>query len=193
MAGMNSDLLSKDIVINYREKIFRQIPIFEKDDLAHLPDLKDKILLVGQRNVPDDMHTTPFLIDQKRQIPGIDIVAYEVSSLLADNRSPQYGLFRHYQFCGTGLNILLFMLMSLIFILPYHFLRKLLDNHQIWLQWVKFVLLILTEYFIIKASFYFTDWSFQIPNLVLFILSTLLVEPIYETTYYLTHKYINTL
>lgn len=193
MAGMNLDLLPKNMVINYREKIFRQIPIFEKDDLAHLPDLKDKILLLGQRNVPDDMHTTPFVIDQKRQIPGIDIVAYEVSTLLADRRSPDYGLFRHYQFCGTGLNLFLFMLMSLFFFLPYHFVRKLLNNHQIWLQWVKFVLLILAEYLILRACFVFTDWFFLIPNLVLFMLSTLLVEPVYETTYYLTHKLRNVL
>lgn len=193
VAGMNTDLLSKKIVINYREKEFQHIPISEKEDLAHLPNLKGKILLVGQRNTPDDMHNTPFLIDKKWQIPGIDIVAYEVSTLLADSRSPDYDLFRHYQFCDTGLNIFLFMLMSLIFFLSYHFLRKLLNNHQIWLQWVKFVLLILTEYLIIRACFVFTDWFFLIPNLVLFMLSTLLVEPVYETTYYIINKLRNAL
>lgn len=193
MVGMNLDLLPSDILVNYREKVFAHMPIFEKEDLAHLPDLKDKIVLLGQRNTPDDMHATPFLIDQKRQIPGIDIVAYEVSSLLADEKSPDYRFFRYYQLCGTGQNLFLFMLMSLLFFLPYHFIRKILNKHQIWLQWGKFILLIIAEYFIINACFCYTDWYFQIPNFVLFMLTTLLAEPIYETIYYLTHKFNNAL
>lgn len=188
MAGVNINLLPQDLVINYKEKVIGQQPIYEREDLNHLSDLKGKIVLIGQRNSPDDMHSTPFIIDQHYQMPGTDIVAYEISSLLADSSSPNYGLFRPYTFCNTAQNLLFFMLMSLLLNLCYHFIRILMKNHQIWLQWVKFILIILAEYLIIKTCFLITDWLFIIPNIVLFMLSVLLVEPIYETTYYLTHK-----
>ena len=188
MAGVNIDLLPKDLVINYKEKTIGQQPISDREDLDFLPSLMGKIVLIGQRNSPDDMHSTPFLIDQHLQMTGIDIVAYEISSMLADCNLPDYDFFRPYTFCNTAQNFLFFMMMSLLLNLCYHFIRLLMKNHQIWLQWLKFILLIFAEYLIIKACFLLTDWLFIIPNIVLFMLSVLLVEPIYETTYYLTHK-----
>lgn len=188
MAGVNLDLLPTDIVINYREKEFGRMPIFEKEDLLFLPDLKGKIVLLGQRNTPDDMHATPFLIDKKRQMPGIDILAYELSSLLADNLSDDNSLFHYYQFCGIGLNIFMSLFMSFIFFILYHFLRKGLNRYQIWLQWVKFIALLFAECAIIVVCFWFTDCFQRLPNIALFMLTTLLAEPIYETAYYFTHK-----
>lgn len=189
--GINIDSIPNPLVINYSRKEFDSRVIEDrktiKDNIRKT--LYNKIVLIGQNDASDDIHTAPFLIKDGKEIPGIELIAYELSSLT--NLSGEDNEYRHpYTYLPFCYNILIYIIALLIYVV---FLNRLyLYNKEKTIPLfilVKTIWLFVSVFGIIQFCFYFTNESYYIPNIVLLTVSILYVEPFYELSMYFINKY----
>ena len=115
--GINIDSISNPLVINYSRKEFdnRAIEDHETVEENIRKTLYNKIVLIGQNDASDDIHTAPFIIKDGKEIPGIELIAYELSSLT--NLSGEENEFRHpYEYLPFFYNILIYIIALLIYV-----------------------------------------------------------------------------
>ena len=188
--GINVDNLPNPLVINYRRKDFDNRFIGDREDIDNniRENLTGKIVLIGQNDVPDDIHLAPFVIKDGKDIPGIEIIAYELSSLV--NQFEKASTYRHpYTYLSTWHNVTLYFFALIIYIIVLnriYLLNK--DNYIPLFHFFKIVWLFFAEFVIISLCFCITATYFFIPNIVLFTVSLLYVEPLYEVSVFLINK-----
>lgn len=188
--GIEIENLPNPLVINYRKKEFDNRFIGDRRELNKRirGNLKDKIVLIGQNDAPDDIHLAPFVIKDGKDIPGIEIIAYELSSLT--NQYEEASTYRHpYTYLSTWANVALYFVAIIIYIFVLNRIYLLNRNNYIPLfLLLKIVWLFLAELTIISLCFCITAKYFLIPNIVLFTVSLLYVEPVYEVLVYLINR-----
>jgi len=186
MTGIDINDFTLPMTINYGNKDFMRIPV--KDGLDVLRgNLTNKIVLLGQYNTPEDVHASPFIINGRKQISGIEEIAYEISSLTASMESPDYYIRCPYKYLSTWGNMLLYCALVLIYVSFLVLIMKAFNNKYLLLL-LKPILLILAEYIMIKCCFEYTAHMMQIPNIVLFASSLPFVGLAYDLSIVLTKK-----
>lgn len=117
-------------LVNYRRKDFSSFVIysdFRSPDYDYVYSaLTDKIVIIGSLSNRSDMHRTPFLINNKdNYIPGSEIIAYTLSSILSattSDKSPIYTnspYYHHYTRFPKWLDAIWTILFSILFLLVY--------------------------------------------------------------------------
>lgn len=192
-SGINLSRIPSPMVTNYRNKEFGKLTIRDGNDVVYYirrPIIENKIVLIGQNDTPDDIHTTPFIINNKKQITGLEEIAYEVSSVLSPFSKTFSPIRSPYVSMTWGYNICLFVLLFSIYIILLHIMKR-LNNDGLKLL-LKPILLITAEFTLIFICFEITKRTCQIPNVVLFATSLLFVEFAFEFSIY-SEKYIKNL
>lgn len=189
--NVNVYSLPNPIMINYRHKGFTIIPVKDSTDVKdHLrDDLKNKIILLGQYNSPEDVHLLPFVYKGIKQISGIEIIANEISSLLSYHQNNKFDKYYYpYTYFSWLQNAILYAILAVVYMLILYILYGLVKNEAL-LVLIKPLLLFLVEYLLIWGCFWYTENEMEIPNLVLFATSILFVGFFYELIYTLIKKY----
>ncbi len=188
-SGINLSRIPSPMVTNYRNKEFGKVTIRDGKDIDYIRRsvIENKIVLIGQKDTPDDIHTTPFIINGTKQITGIEEIAYEVSSVLSSSSKTFSPIRSPYVSMTWGYNICLFVLLFSIYIILLHIIKR-IKNDELKLL-LKPILLITAEFTLIFICFEITKRTCQIPNVVLFATSLLFVEFAYEFSIY-SEKYI---
>lgn len=188
MIGIEVRNMPNPLVINYRNKEFRRRVVKDSLDLDYsIRKLKDKIVLVGKYNDIEDMHDTPFLINGINQLSGIEILAYELSSLLSYSKNEK-SLERYpYIILSVVWTFVLGLLASLTYVF---FLRLIVCSSfsKPLITLVKSIYLITTEIFIVFVCFAITEAYMIIPNILFFVTSIIFVDVLMEILNELTIK-----
>ena len=186
MLGVDTKTLPDRFVVNYRNKAYRKIPIRHTSNLIQITDkLTDKIILIGEYDSPQDIHPLSFNYKGRKQVPGIEMIANEVCSLLSYNKNQKY--YSPYTYYGWMYNFFFYLLLSIIYVVVLHlfsFIRIKLPFKMM----LRFVILLLAEYGLILLFMCVTEKCMMIPNIVLFVSSIFLINPIYEILFTLNHK-----
>lgn len=180
MIGIDVRNLPHPILINYRSKDFRRRVVKDSIDMAYsLRGLKDKIILVGKYNATEDIHSTPFLINGIHQISGIEILAYELSSLLSFSKNDKVAYRYPYTYINSLWTFLFGFLMSLVYVM---LLRMIIcsDLSSLSKTILKPLYLILAETFIVFICFAITESYMLIPNIIFFVTSIIFVDILLE-------------
>ena len=188
MLGIDVRNMPSPLVINYRNKDFRRRIVKDSLDLDYsIRGVKDKVVLVGKFNDIDDMHDTPFLINGICQMAGIEIIAYELSSLLSyskNDRSPE----KHpYIMLGVVWTFIFGFLVSLAYVF---FLRMILCSSlsKPSIILLKTAYLIVIELFVVFICFAITEAYLIIPNILFFVTSIIFVDVLTELLIEITSK-----
>lgn len=188
MIGIDVRNMPNPIVVNYRNKEFRRRVVKDSLDLDYsIRKLKDKIVLVGKYNDIEDMHDTPFLVNGINQLSGIEILAYELSSLLSYSKNEK-SLERYpYIILSVVWTFIFGFLASLAYVF---FLRLILVSSlsKPVITIIKALYLIATELFIIFYCFAITEAYLIIPNILFFVTSIIFVDVLTEILMEITTK-----
>ena len=213
-AGVNLNFLPEPMVINFRNKEIVQNAV---EDSAHMlsvitPEyVKNKIVFIGQCSNPNDIYKTPFTINGKKQISGIEEIAFEVTSLISilDDRNNKH---RHpYIYMSITCNIFLFVGLFTIYFLflegIYWLLKtmavirrpKLLNKkmydvgsfliNKVVVFIIKSFLLLLVEWILFKICFFITASIFYIPNVAFLATSFLFADNAFQLSLNKTNSY----
>lgn len=176
MIGINVHSIPYSLVVNYRNKEFRRRVVRDSLDLDNsIKGLKDKIVLVGKYNDIEDVHDTPFLINGIKQLSGIEIIAYELSSLLSYSKNERKTELYPY----VMIPVIWTFLFGFIVSLAYVFYLKMILNSsldKIIIIFVKTLYLVVAELFIVFLCFAITEAYMIIPNILFFVTSVLFVD-----------------
>lgn len=178
------------MIVNYSNKEFPKRTIKENSDIDYSirNNLKNKIVLIGQCNTSDDIHDTPFLINGQRKIPGIEVIAHELSSLIAYRDNDRNNSSYPYTYLPTWANMLICVVFSFIYVF---FLCETVCSkmNRVLVLILKPVYLFCAEYVLIKMCFdVITGYFLKIPNIVLFAASIVFVDFLLEFALYITQK-----
>lgn len=182
--------LPSSMVVNYRNKEFASVPVRDKDDVDYFISetlIKNKIVIIGQKDTTDDLLTTPFLINGRKQIAGIEEIAFEVSSILSYFNGTDNTTCKPYLHMSWKWSIILYISLFSIYILILHIIHFLLKREILNLL-VKPILLLAIEIGLVCICFQITLHTCQIPNVVLFATSLLFVDFAYELSHYFIKK-----
>lgn len=188
MIGIDVRNMPSSLVINYRNKEFRRRVVKDSLDLDYsIRKLKDKIVLVGKYNDIGDMHDTPFLVNGINQLSGIEILAYELSSLLSYSKNEKSLERSPYIILSVVWTFILGLLASLVYVF---FLRLILVSSlsKPVMTIIKAIYLIATEMFIIIYCFAVTEAYLIIPNILFFVTSIIFVDVLTEVLIEITSK-----
>ena len=178
-----------DMKINYRLKLFN--PSFFDDPETLNEDVKDKIVLIGSTENPNDLKNLPFIVKRSSQLPGIEILAYEISTFLSKDRPKNASFSPLVNLCKCG-NVVIYLIalatyLLLLYVPKVIFAKcsavKRLSNlliGRIFNIIAKTILLMVFEVIIIYACFWYTKNFLLIPNIVLFVISIIFIEEIYD-------------
>ena len=188
MMGVDVKNMPHPLVINYRNKEFRRRAVIDSLDLDYsIRGMKDKIVLVGKYNAMEDIHNTPFLINGLHQISGIEIIAFEISSLMSYAKKER-SLERYpYTILNTLWTFIIGFLVSLAYVF---FLRKIILSplSKPLITITKTVYLIATEIFIVFICFAITEAYMIIPSILFFVTSIIFVDVLLEILNDITQK-----
>lgn len=180
MLGVDIRDLPEPLIINYRNKEFRRRVVRDSTDLDYsVRGLKDKIVLVGRYNAVEDIHNTPFLVNGISQLSGIEIIAYEISSIMSFAKNEK-SLERYpYTILGWGWTFVFGFLVSLVYVF---FLKTIVSSNlsKPLLVLLKSSYLIIAEIFIVFLCFAITEAYMIIPNILFFVTSIIFVDVLME-------------
>ena len=188
MIGIDVRNMPNPLVINYRNKEFKRRVVKDSLDLDYsIRGLKDKVVLVGKYNDIEDMHDTPFLINGINQLSGIEILAYELSSLLSYSKNERS--FERYPYIVLSVvwTFIFGFLASLVYV---YFLRMILVSSlsKPVMIIIKALYLIATELFIVFFCFAITEAYMIIPDILFFVTSIIFVDVLTELLIEITSK-----
>ena len=202
LLGEETCALPNHYITNYRKKNFDSIDVSDSSSLLDLETINSSnIVLIGQSDSPYDIHDAPFSFDKTtNRIPGIKIIAYELSSILAYCNNLRLNEQYPYTFFSWMCNIVLFFGFSILYfsvlvlvnkikrIMKSHIVKK-KDFIRLMLLSADVILsplvLIVVEIVIVVLCFVITGCCFKIPNIGLLAASLVFVEPAFLKSKYL--------
>lgn len=190
MLGVNIMNLHQPFIVNYRNKDFRRRVVKDSIDLDYsIRGLEDKIILVGNYNATEDIHNTPFLINGRHQISGVEIIAYELSSLLSYSMNDKSVERYPYTIPNWGWTFILGFLVSLLYVFV---LRIIICSSisKLVVIITRTIFLVLAEVTIIFLCFTITEAYMIIPNILFFVTSIVFVDVLLEILNEVTKKNI---
>ena len=180
MIGIDIGSLPRPMLANYRSKDFRRRIVKDSTDLDYsLRGLKEKIILVGKYNAIEDIHSTPFLINGLHQISGIEIIAYELSSLLSFSKNDRVVYRYPYTYANRFWTFLFGFIVSLVYVLLLRMIIR-SDLSNLSKAVLKPLYLVLAEILIIFMCFAITESYMIIPNIIFFVTSIVFVDILLE-------------
>lgn len=188
MLGADVKNLPYPLVINYRNKEFRRRIVRDSLDIDYsIRGLKDKIILVGKYNAVEDIHNTPFIINGLHQISGVEIIAYEISSLLSYAKNERSIVKYPYIIIGWGWTFIFGFIVSLTYV---YFLRMIIRSSfcKPVITIIKSIYLIISGLFIVFLCFGITEAYMIIPNILYLVTSILFVDILLEILNEITTK-----
>lgn len=193
LLGVDTSALPKRFITNYKKKNFDGINIYNHTRLDTIPKIvdHDDIVLIGQSNSPYDLHTAPFTIKGNHKISGIEIIAYELSSILSySNNLKSFDTEYPYMFLSFGCNALLYLLLSSLYVALINLLLFLnvqikkkkkikakISNLNLFISPILFLFI---EGLLILMCFRITTYCFFIPNISLLVASLIFVDPAFK-------------
>lgn len=193
LLGVDTSALPKRFITNYKKKNFDGANIYDHTRLDTIPKIvdNDDIVLIGQSNSPYDLHTAPFTIKGNHKISGIEIIAYELSSILAySNNLKSFKTEYPYMFLSFGCNALLYLLLSSLYVALINLLLFLnvqikkkkkikakISNLNLFISPILFLFI---EGLLILMCFRITTCCFIIPNISLLVASLIFVDPAFR-------------
>lgn len=188
MLGVDVRDMPDPLIINYRNKEFRRRVVRDSTDLDYsIRGLENKIVLVGRYNAVEDIHNTPFVVNGINQLSGIEIIAYEISSIMSYAKNEK-ALERYpYTILGWGWTFIFGFLVSLVYVF---FLKMIVCSNlnKPLMILLKSAYLITTEIFIVFFCFAITEAYMIIPNILFFVTSIIFVDILMEFLNELTIK-----
>lgn len=187
---------STNKVVNYRQKDFGGDGISNVDSID-IGDISNKIILLGNRLTPSDKKELPFVVRGINQLSGIEILGYEINSLLAQDKSRNIyqapldylSPVQNFVICICSLFFYLFFVFIINYVEDIH-------NSSWWkilMIIAKLLLLTISELIIIKIWFVLTAYGLIVPDITLFIISIIFVEEIYKKLPNITTRQIYSL
>lgn len=181
-AGKKLDCANRKAV-NYRTKCFRGDYITDSDNID-IGNVEGKIVLLGNVFTPSDKKDLPFLIQGINQLSGIEILAYQVNTLLLDTqKKDEYQSPLEYMNWGGDFFICIVALFVYLFVtIAINIIEK---SRTYWLSQallfiMKFLVLAVSECIIIQVCFFITKEWLVIPDITWFVISIMFVEEIYK-------------
>lgn len=180
----------KEYYINYTKKDLSQIIINDTSEIR-TSTIRDKIVLIGDMSEIKDMTRLPFRFGKKKEISGVEDLAYSIISIRQNTPDSIDGKMRCIGFQELPMTISLFLAMVLSFL--FCFIRGKLSDYKIEchkngkLREIVVVLLnpiiiILAEIAVILICFTFTYWTHFIPDLFVSMVAIALVSISMELT-----------
>lgn len=179
------EVFSEKKAVNYRTKNFKGDNITNINSID-IGDVKGKIVLLGNAETPSDIKNLPFYIHDRNQLSGVEILAYQINTLLASSKEKD-----KYQSPLNYNNSIYDFLICFIALFLYLFIviviNQIDDSCRKWgwkiLVFIsKFIFLILSECVIIWMCFSITNYLLVIPDITLFVVSIIFVEEVYKKT-----------
>ena len=191
---------SKEFIINYRKKGWDNDgdnieieTVGSIDSCLDSTDLYGKIVIVGSTTEEYDLKDFPFEVnDGCNQISGTELIAYETNTILA----PYLQYERKYNYPYNKMPIsFCHALLILSLISFYFFLFCIIEKYvierftSVWLEiFIKPILLILGEIFIINICFFITRNLMVVPSVVYIMTCLAFIEPAYKISIKVLHK-----
>lgn len=171
LLGVDIKSFSYPIEINYRNRIFDNRHIENDATLDSLDPqlLRNKIVLLGQKDKGRDLHMLPFPIGGTNKVYGLDLIAYELSTLLTstdgsidERRTP----FRYLSFVE---DVVVYIIMVLLYFIMVELAN--LFRNNVYQLFFKPCLLLFFECLVIVICFFVTEKYMIIPDVGLYVLS----------------------
>ncbi len=181
MIGIDIRNIPSPLVVNYRNKEFnvRKVGDGILDLNYSLKGLQDKVVIVGKYNNVTDLHDTPFLVNNIYQLSGIEIIAYELSSLISYSKKERDLVKSPYTVLSLLWSSIIGFILSMIYVF---FLRLILTSNlnKTTIILIKAPYLIITELVIVLLWFSITEIYLIIPDILFFVTAILFVDFVTE-------------
>ena len=172
-----------DKIVNYRYKEFCADWISNVDSIS-VGDISNKIVLLGNTFTPSDKKDLPFVVGGVNQLSGVEMLGYEISSLLALNK--KMDIFKTpLDYLSPVINLavcICSLMLYLFFVFIINYIEECRNN---W--WWKIIMiigklffLIICELLIIQCCFRLTMYWLIVPDITLFIIAIIFVEEIHK-------------
>ena len=197
MLKKNIHNLPDHFIVNYRPKSFNPVKLETDTDIAKIDtnhNFSDFIVLIGQTENFEDIHVAPFFIlKDEHRISGTEIIAYELTSILSylNDSKDKKKIHENNQHPYTFLPWYCNMISLLVMLVLYASIVFLLNRCKRGWKWMlsPIVLLSLECLLIAGCFFIITERFFKIPNISLFAVSLLFVDPMCNLSMYLIKKW----
>lgn len=170
-------------IVNYRNKVFNGDGISNVDSFS-VGDISNKIVLLGNTFTPSDKKELPFTVNGANQLSGVEILGYEINSILAFNKEKDiFGTPLEYLSSVQNLSVCIFsLILYLFFVFIINYIEECRNNWwwKIIMIIVKLLFLIICELLIIQCCFWLTARYLIVPDITLFIIAIIFVEEIHK-------------
>ena len=177
---------NESFVINYRQKTFSYHPIesLKNIDSIRGDSLRNRIVLIGSLDDPNDQHFFPFIIeDGGKRLAGLKILAYEINTLIAGSMGYEKLRNYPYRYAGKSASLIRAVYYCVIFFIILEFLNWVsIKIKQTWLYpfFSPFFLIAYEIFFVIPTCCRFTRECMLFPDVVLSIAGVTAIGFSYE-------------